>query len=160
MLSVAIWKRRAMPQTGLSGDTMPPTPRTGWWRVNLKRAGTGRSLTRRRSRARSPCVMRRRPHPLLIQLRSAFWLRTSKRSGMREPFTPNDSTALRDTLRPGDVLLVDGKGHISGSIKYLTQSTWSHSALYVGPMAGAATDGEPHVLIEANIDEGVVSAPL
>src|ERR1700726_2667901 len=39
MLSVAIWKRRAMPQTGLSGNTMPPTPRTGWWRVSLKRAG-------------------------------------------------------------------------------------------------------------------------
>ena len=77
-----------------------------------------------------------------------------------EPFNPNDSTALRDTLRPGDVLLVEGKGHISGSIKYLTQSTWSHSALYVGPVAGAATDGEPHVLIEAIIDEGVVSAPL
>jgi len=77
-----------------------------------------------------------------------------------EPPTPNDSTALRDTLRPGDVLLVERKGRISGSIKYLTQSTWSHSALYVGPMAGAATDGEPHVLIEANIDEGVVSAPL
>jgi hypothetical protein len=32
--------------------------------------------------------------------------------------------------------------------------------LYVGPVAGAATEGEPHVLIEANIDEGVVSAPL
>jgi hypothetical protein len=77
-----------------------------------------------------------------------------------EPFTPNDSMALRDTLRPGDVLLVEGKGRISGSIKYLTQSTWSHSALYVGPMVGAATDSEPHVLIEANIDEGVVSAPL
>jgi hypothetical protein len=46
-------------------------------------------------------------------------------------------------------LLVEGKGRISGSIKYLTQSTWSHSALYVGPMAGAATDSEPHVLIEA-----------
>ena len=77
-----------------------------------------------------------------------------------DPFTPNDSTALRGVLRPGDVLLVEGKGRISGSIKYLTQSTWSHSALYIGPMAGAATDGEPHVLIEANIDEGVVSAPL
>jgi Permuted papain-like amidase enzyme, YaeF/YiiX, C92 family len=77
-----------------------------------------------------------------------------------ESFTANDSTALRDTLRPGDVLLVEGKGRISGSIKYLTQSTWSHSALYVGPIAGAASDGEPHVLIEANIDEGVVSAPL
>ena len=48
-----------------------------------------------------------------------------------EPFTPNDSTALRDTLRPGDVLLVEGNNHISGVIKYLTQSTWSHSALYV-----------------------------
>jgi hypothetical protein len=86
--------------------------------------------------------------------------RLQKPANHREPFTPNDSTALRDTLRPGDVLLVEGKGRISGSIKYLTQSTWSHSALYVGPMAGAATDGEPHVLIEANIDEGVVSAPL
>ena len=77
-----------------------------------------------------------------------------------ESLTPNDLTALRDALRPGDVLLVEGKGHISGIIKYLTQSTWSHSALYVGPMAGAATDDEPHVLIEANIDEGVVSVPL
>jgi Permuted papain-like amidase enzyme, YaeF/YiiX, C92 family len=77
-----------------------------------------------------------------------------------EPFTANDLKNLRDTLRPGDVLLVEGKGRISGSIKYLTQSTWSHSALYIGPIADAATDGEPHVLIEANIDEGVVSAPL
>jgi len=77
-----------------------------------------------------------------------------------ELFAPNDLTALRETLRPGDVLLVEGKGRISGSIKYLTQSAWSHSALYVGPMVGAETDVEPHVLIEANIEEGVVSAPL
>ena len=86
--------------------------------------------------------------------------RLQKPANHCEPFAANDSTALRDTLRPGDVLLVEGKGRISGSIKYLTQSTWSHSALYVGPMAGAETVGEPHVLIEANIDEGVVSAPL
>ena len=77
-----------------------------------------------------------------------------------EPLNPNDLSALRDTLQPGDVLLVEGKGGISGIIKYLTQSTWSHSALYVGPIAGAVTDGEPHVLIEANLGEGVVSAPL
>src|ERR1700746_3649211 len=77
------------------------------------------------------------------------------------PLIANDATALRDTLRPGDVLLVEGKGRISGGIIYLTQATWSHSALHVGPMAGTATEGgEPHVLIEANIDEGVVSAPL
>ena len=59
------------------------------------------------------------------------------------------------------MLLVEGNNRISGVIKYLTQSTWSHSALYVGPIEGRVTaDGEPHVLIEANVGEGVVSAPL
>jgi hypothetical protein len=78
-----------------------------------------------------------------------------------EPFTPSDPESLRRSLEPGDVLLVEGNNRISGVIKYLTQSTWSHSALYVGPIAGRATaDGEPHVLIEANVGEGVVSAPL
>src|ERR1700675_292697 len=78
-----------------------------------------------------------------------------------EPFTPSDPEALRQSLAPGDVLLVEGNNHISGVIKYLTQSTWSHSALYVGPIEGFFTaDGEPHVLVEANVGEGVVSAPL
>ena len=77
-----------------------------------------------------------------------------------EPFTPSDPEALRQTLEPGDVLLVEGNNNISGVIKYLTQSTWSHSALYVGPIGGQATAGEPHVLVEANVGEGVVSAPL
>jgi len=78
-----------------------------------------------------------------------------------EPFTPSDPDALRQSLEPGDVLLVEGNNQISGVIKYLTQSTWSHSALYVGPVAGrAAADGEPHVLVEANVGEGVVTAPL
>ncbi len=78
-----------------------------------------------------------------------------------EPFTPSDPDALRQSLEPGDVLLVEGNNHVSGVIKYLTQSTWSHSALYVGPIAAqAAPDGEPHDLIEANVGEGVVSAPL
>jgi hypothetical protein len=78
-----------------------------------------------------------------------------------EPFTPSAPDALRTALKPGDVLLVEGNNHISGVIKYLTQSTWSHSALYVGPIDGHRTaDGEPHVLIEANIGEGVVTAPL
>jgi len=78
-----------------------------------------------------------------------------------EPFTPSDPEALRAALRPGDVLLVEGNNRISGVIKYLTQSTWSHAALHVGPIEGRATsEGEPHVLIEANADEGVVSVPL
>src|SRR5665213_3569037 len=76
-----------------------------------------------------------------------------------EPFTPSDADALRATLRPGDVLLVEGNNHISGVIKYLTQSTWSHAALYVGAIGDrVAADGEPLVLVEANIGEGVVAA--
>ena len=78
-----------------------------------------------------------------------------------EPFTPSDPEHLRGVIEPGDVLLVEGNNRISGIIKYLTQSTWSHAALYVGPIDGAyEPDGEPHVLIEANIGEGVTSAPL
>ncbi len=78
-----------------------------------------------------------------------------------EPSTPSDPAALRRCLKPGDVLLVEGSNHISGVIKYLTQSTWSHAALYVGPLPGSKEpDGEDHVLVEANTGEGVVSAPL
>src|SRR5262245_4763884 len=78
-----------------------------------------------------------------------------------EPFTPSDPEALRATLKPGDVLLVEGNNRISGIIKYLTQSTWSHAALYVGPIGERTTaDGEPLVLVEANIGSGVVGSPL
>lgn len=78
-----------------------------------------------------------------------------------EPFTPSDPEALRAALRPGDVLLVEGNNHISGVIKYLTQSTWSHAALYVGPLPGRAEpDGEGHCLIEADMQDGVISIPL
>jgi hypothetical protein len=78
-----------------------------------------------------------------------------------EPFTPSDPHALRTTLKPGDVLLVEGNSHVSGVIKYLTQSTWSHAALYVGRIGDRETaDGEPLVLVEANLGEGVIAAPL
>ncbi|MEW6452998.1 MAG: YiiX/YebB-like N1pC/P60 family cysteine hydrolase [Pseudomonadota bacterium] len=78
-----------------------------------------------------------------------------------EPFTPSDPELLRATLQPGDVLLVEGNNNVSGIIKYLTQSTWSHAALYVGPIGERTTeDGEPLVLVEANLGEGVIGAPL
>jgi len=78
-----------------------------------------------------------------------------------EPFTPSDPDALRAVLRPGDVLLVEGNNHVSGVIKYLTQSTWSHAALYVGPIGERTTaHGEPLVLVEANLGQGVVGTPL
>ena len=64
--------------------------------------------------------------------------RLQKPTNHRAPFTVNDLTALRDTLQPGDVLLVEGKGRISGSIQYLTQSTWSHSARSPAPQPTAS----------------------
>ncbi len=78
-----------------------------------------------------------------------------------EPYAPSDPEALSANLRPGDVLLVEGDNRVSSAIKYLTQSTWSHAAMYVGPIPGRnEPDGEPHVLVEAYIGEGVVSSPL
>ena len=78
-----------------------------------------------------------------------------------EPFTPANPEALRRSIKPGDVLLIEGRNHISGIIKYLTQTTWSHAALYVGPIAGRTTaDDQPCELIESNLDNGVICVPL
>jgi hypothetical protein len=77
------------------------------------------------------------------------------------PYTHANVAALRRVLQPGDVLLVEGNSRVSVAIKYLTQSTWSHSALYVGNAVGQVTqDGEPLCLIEVNLGEGCVAVPL
>lgn len=73
--------------------------------------------------------------------------------------TPADVGRLKACLRPGDVLLVEGNTRVSTAIKYLTQSTWSHSALYVGD-AYSEAGGGPHGLIEADIQDGVRRLPL
>ena len=69
---------------------------------------------------------------------------------------------LAACLEPGDVLLVEGDKRISVAIKYLTQSTWSHAAFYVGPDWSGAADGssEPRTLIEADLQDGVIAVPL
>jgi hypothetical protein len=68
---------------------------------------------------------------------------------------------LAGALEPGDVLLIEGNTRVSVAIKYLTQSTWSHSALYVGDALGSSPAGEePKVLIEADMREGVRGIPL
>jgi hypothetical protein len=86
--------------------------------------------------------------------------------------SPNDLEALRAVLRPGDVLLVEGSQRISEIIKYLTQSSWSHAALYVGDavtkrggeLAREASedfgDEADFLLVEATVEKGVAPAPL
>ncbi|MBL4600069.1 MAG: lipo-like protein [Rhizobiaceae bacterium] len=78
-----------------------------------------------------------------------------------QPYTPSDHETLCRTLKPGDVLLVEGNQHISAAIKYLTQSTWSHAALYVGDALPNPKDGsERPRLVEVNLGEGCVAVPL
>ncbi len=74
---------------------------------------------------------------------------------------PVELARLQACLRIGDVLLVEGNSRFSTAIKYLTQSTWSHAALYVGPrleLAGAA--GAPPCVVEADTVDGVRAVDL
>lgn len=69
--------------------------------------------------------------------------------------------ALTAVLRKGDVLLIEGNTRISVTIKYLTQSSWSHAALCIGDSMGDTANGsEPEVLLEADVNAGVRSVPL
>ncbi|MCP4315750.1 MAG: lipo-like protein [Hyphomicrobiales bacterium] len=84
----------------------------------------------------------------------------SETSGYK-PYTPSDPETLERTLRTGDILLVEGNQKISAAIKYLTQSTWSHAAVYVGDACGEPKEGEDRrQLIEVVIGEGCIASPL
>ena len=85
---------------------------------------------------------------------------------------PNDIAALKRHIRKGDVVLVEGNERISECIKYLTQSSWSHSALYVGdepirrnpelkaPLVAQYGEEANFLLVEAIVEAGVVLSPL
>jgi hypothetical protein len=87
--------------------------------------------------------------------------RLQEESSGYEPYTPSDPDTLRRTLQPGDILLIEGNQRISAAIKYLTQSTWSHSALYVGDALPDPGEGKERPrLIEVNLGDGCVAVPL
>ncbi len=68
---------------------------------------------------------------------------------------------LKAALKKGDVLLVEGASRFSVAIKYLTQSTWSHAALYIGDAVDSSDKGEDaRVIVEADIQEGIRLMPL
>lgn len=84
------------------------------------------------------------------------------RPGKRDPSWPT-SGPQRDWghyLRPGDVVLVDGTSKISAAVKFITRSVWSHAAIYVGTGGGMTIHGEPSVLVEADLNDGVIAVPL
>ena len=85
----------------------------------------------------------------------------TKPSRSYQPLATNRPEQLRRVLRAGDVLLVEGNTRVSVAIKYLTQSTWSHAALCIGPrLAQTEDDPDPPILIEADLVEGVRAVPL
>ncbi len=85
---------------------------------------------------------------------------------------PNDIAALKRHIRKGDVILIEGNERISECIKYLTQSSWSHSALYVGdepirrnpmlkePLVSQFGEEANFLVVEAIVEAGVVLSPL
>jgi hypothetical protein len=88
--------------------------------------------------------------------------KVSKPSSGYEPYAAARPELVALTIRPADVLLVEGaRSKVNSAIRYLTQSTWSHAALYVGLGAKLGErDGEPLVLVEAELGKGVIASPL
>ena len=80
---------------------------------------------------------------------------------------PTKLEKLRRALKPADVLLIEGSSRVSTAIKYLTQSTWSHVALYVGDTLDLKNEeGHPLEFIEVNVEgvgtltNGVIDEPI
>lgn len=95
--------------------------------------------------------------------RIGCWLATKleTESSGYQPYTPSDPRTLYRALQPGDVLLVEGNRKISAAIKYLTQSTWSHAAIYIGDALGKVDQqGRPLRLVEVNLGTGCTAEPL
>jgi hypothetical protein len=92
-------------------------------------------------------------------------------AGHYEQHHPNDVERLTRHIRKGDVLLVEGHQRVSAIIKYLTHSSWSHAALYVGDelvrrggalqaLAAEHFGPEAETLVVEALPEGVVASPL
>ncbi len=58
-----------------------------------------------------------------------LWLTHEKKN---DQLPLSDFDRMRYELRPGDVLLVEGRSKVSDIIKMITQSIWTHSVLYLG----------------------------
>lgn len=98
------------------------------------------------------------------------WLNT-ERSGIDLP--PNDFKQLCYEIRPGDIILVEGRSRVAEVIKLITQSPWTHSALYIGHLYDIKDqelrhkvehyyEGDPDspLVIEALLGEGTVVHPI
>ncbi len=86
---------------------------------------------------------------------------------------PYDFGRLKYEIRPGDVLLVEGRSRIGKVIRTITQSPWTHAALYIGRPIDfedeaiqkvisqhAEVKENTRLIIEDMLDNGTVITPL
>lgn len=84
-----------------------------------------------------------------------------------------DFQRLSEELKPGDVLLIEGRSRVAQSIKLITQSAWTHAALCVGRLHDIEDTGlrnlvvqyyqrdhSEQLIIEAVLGEGTRVSPL
>ncbi|MBE9568555.1 MAG: hypothetical protein IMF14_07645 [Proteobacteria bacterium] len=98
------------------------------------------------------------------------WL-TYESPNFKTPLTSFER--LRYELRPGDVLLVEGRSNVAEIIKSITQSIWTHSFIYIGrlhdiddPMLRDHLQKYRHcnpdeqLIIEAMLGKGIIVSSL
>lgn len=86
---------------------------------------------------------------------------------------PYDFNRLKYEIKPGDVLLIEGRSHISKIIRAITQSPWTHAALYIGRLNDLEDEeladlirkhidvkDNTRLIIEDLMDRGTVITPL
>src|SRR5689334_2699282 len=83
---------------------------------------------------------------------------------------PYDFNRLKHELRPGDVLLIEGRSRVASIIRTITQTPWTHAALYVGRLIdyedeelqdlihshGEDLNIKTRIIIEDLLDKGTV----
>jgi hypothetical protein len=78
-----------------------------------------------------------------------------------ESFAVSTPESLESVLQVADVILVEGNQRFSTAVKYLTQSTWSHAAIYVGHIDSEDNSAsETLSIVEADLENGVIAVPL
>jgi Permuted papain-like amidase enzyme, YaeF/YiiX, C92 family len=120
-----------------------------------------------------PLLRRLNPFPALMQRISGLAISLLTKPVARYILTiPNDLVQLKRNLRKCDVVLIEGNERISECIKYLSQSSWSHSCLYVGDeplrqnpewkreLTEQYGEEANFLLLEALVESGVVLTPL
>jgi len=88
-------------------------------------------------------------------------------------FPLSDFERIQYEIRPCDVLLIEGRSRVSHAIQLITQSPWTHTALYIGRLYDIADPvlreiiqkhytGEPdaQLIIESILGKGIIVSPL